>query len=387
MSRMKTLLRKLKGRLRRPTEVPPDSDRDVATLPEGGTKVSVEKALNSRCTSDYDDDQDISHWGMFDKTKKLTADHIKAIVGHAKTCRLSNHRMEIRKHENELTLVIDNRVSGIQRDWLMVENGMQQQAIALVCAALGVGMVLHNQGTDGNEISTVDLVTIKIKLDAMKPSYAGSYWSASEPVSERAWKPGNMPSPARDGAVTLLEALTALISPEHLSKGELTEEKVGQLFWAARGRTPHLYKSKPWGMTIPTWAGNQNLTSIYLLIRARLLQYVNWQKGRAAHFLREFQTVVDSAYAGLATQFFPWNCFIVLAVNDPLARGLWEIGYQLLNILLQAKALHIGCHAVLLDARQKENLYRIEINNPVAIVGLAYEQRMFQNDYYFPPCE
>ena len=53
---------------------------------------------------------------------------------------------------------------------------------------------------------------------------------------------------------------------EAIERAEITSDgrrsgskDVSQLLWAARGRTPHKYRGREWGMTIPTWAGGQNL--------------------------------------------------------------------------------------------------------------------------------
>ena len=48
------IIGKLKYKLMPPTEKNPDQDLPAYQLPEGGQAVSVEKALNSRCTSDDD---------------------------------------------------------------------------------------------------------------------------------------------------------------------------------------------------------------------------------------------------------------------------------------------------------------------------------------------
>ena len=58
--------------LRPSPELPPDSERDEAELPDEGSTISVEKALNSRCSSDDDGNPRKFHWGMFDRTKKLS---------------------------------------------------------------------------------------------------------------------------------------------------------------------------------------------------------------------------------------------------------------------------------------------------------------------------
>ena len=133
-------------------------------LPEGGHNISVETALNSRCTSDYDENPEEFHWGMFDGKKKLSSEQIESVLSLARIPRFTDQRAEIRSERNILIFVVGNQVSGIMRDWMMVESGMQQQAVALICAALGVGMVFRNMGKDGTSISDTDYGTIKIRL-------------------------------------------------------------------------------------------------------------------------------------------------------------------------------------------------------------------------------
>lgn len=122
-------------------KLPPDSKRLEAELPPEGEAVSIEMALNSRCTSDYDENPKRFHWGMFDGSRRLSETQIKRIIHLAKIPRFTGRKVEIQYEPNILTFVIDNHASGLARHWMMVESGMQQQAIALVCAALGVGML------------------------------------------------------------------------------------------------------------------------------------------------------------------------------------------------------------------------------------------------------
>jgi hypothetical protein len=89
---------------------------------------------------------------MFDTTKKLSDAQIEKIIHLARIPRFTDKRVEIQSDRNMLTFVIENHASGLLRDWMMVESGMQQQAIGLVCAALGAGMVFRSLGADGTSI-------------------------------------------------------------------------------------------------------------------------------------------------------------------------------------------------------------------------------------------
>lgn len=343
--------------------------RPTLDLPSEGPAISVETALNSRCTSDYDGDPEKFHWGMFDKTKKLSDDQIKKVMHLAKIPRFTVEKVEIQSERNMLTFIVDNHASGIEKDWIMVESGMQQQAVGLVCAALGVGMIFKNLGKDGTPISGTEYASVKIKLDPMKPTYNGSFWSTLPPAGTNPWVRGNLPDPIRDGDKPLTSTLTSLRIE---NKGSIiaTEESISQLLWAARGRTPHLYKSKPWGMTIPTWAGEQRISSVYLISNNKLSKYINWDNDRPTHSLSVLNKFDDQLLGELSRLFSPHRKFIILGKNEHFARALWEVGYQLLNLTVQARGLDIGYQAALLDETQKKILGDIGIHDPIAILAI-----------------
>jgi len=186
---------------------PPYCLRKVVELSAQSKNISVEMALNSRCNSDYDGIPEIFHWGAFDKKKKLTKEQIETIVGYAKIPEFTNHRSEINSDYNILTFIIENQTFEIERQWLMVESGMQQQAVCLVCSALGVGLVFKNRGKNGALISDEDYATISMRLDPIKPAYGNSYWSTEPPSDPKPWKKGNLQDPKRDGPKPLLDIL------------------------------------------------------------------------------------------------------------------------------------------------------------------------------------
>lgn len=337
-------------------------------LPEEGKNISVETAFNSRCTSDYDGNPEKFHWGMFDRTKKLSSEQIQNIISLAKIPRFSNKRVEIRSERNILTFIVENSVSGVMRDCMMVESGMQQQAVVLVCAAIGVGILFRNLGKDGTSISDTDYGAIRIRLDPMKPTYNGSFWSNLTPAGSNPWLKGNLADPVRDGGKSLL-ATIANLGTRNKSSRKSTEQSISQLLWAARGKTPHLYNSKPWGMTIPTWAGEQNISSVYLISNNRLSTYINWDNNRPTHVLSELNKIDKQVFDRLVESYSPNDRFIVLGKNEDFARALWEVGYQLLNLVLQASILNIDYRAFLLDKDQKVIFVDIGIKAPVAILA------------------
>ena len=352
-----------------PPEVKPDSERLVATLPSEGMRTSVETALNSRCTSDYDGNPKMFHWGMFDPANRLSDEQIQRITNLIKIPRFTDWKMQPQIKGNTLLFAIDNRSADIQRHWLMVENGMQQQAAALVCAALGVGMVFSSLGNNRVAVAENEDATIKIKLDPMKPSYEGSYWSDHPPLGRKSWLNGNLPNPVRNGKQPLLETLDSL-GTHHSGRNSLSEQSLSQLLWAARGRTPHYYKSEPWGMTIPTSQGEQNNTGIYVMTNSRIRQYVNWSSGMATHSLKETGEVSRASRDSITHLFPNKKYFIVITRNEDIDKAYWETGYQLLNILLQAKSLDISYRALLLNEEQIKTFQMTGVENPVAAVML-----------------
>ncbi|MFX0199471.1 MAG: hypothetical protein ACFFCW_25395 [Candidatus Hodarchaeota archaeon] len=366
---MERIFYRIEGLFKPPIKLPPDSERSEVKLPPEGETISVEIALNSRCTSDYDGNPRKFHWGIFDPTRKLSDNQIKKIIRLARIPRFTDKKVEIQPDHTMLTFMVDKHVSGIIRDWMMVESGMQQQAVGLVCAALGVGMVFRNLGKDGTPISDTELGTVRFKLDAMKPTYDGSFWSSFSPAGGKPWVKGNLPDPIRDGETPLIVALSGL-KVENKGSKKATEQPVSQLLWAARGRTPHLYKSTPWGMTIPAWGGQQDISSVYFISHNKLWKYINWNNNRPTHSLLELDKVDNNLINKVTKSFFSFDRFIVLGKNEGFGRAFWEVGYQLLNLLLQAQALEIPYEAALLDESHKSVLSGIGIDDPVAIFAI-----------------
>jgi hypothetical protein len=360
---------KIRNRLNPSTAPGPDSEREDATLPKEGVTVSLEMALNSRCTGDYDDNPKAVHWGMFDKTKKLTPTQIEQIKTYARVPRFTDTGLEITNDNNMLTFTIGNHTTQPLRDWAMVESGMQQQAVGLVCAVLGAGYVFNTLGVDGKSISDNKFATVRIKLDAMKPTYNGSYWSAAAPAEISPWQRGTLPDPTRQGNKPLLSALKELKTANEKGR-HISIDDLSQLLWSARGRTPHFSKSNPWGMTIPTYRTEDIITEVYMISDGTLSSYINWKDNRPTHSLEQVKKFDTTLEKLLASQYKPYNCFIILSKNETMARALWEIGYQLLNMMLQAQSLGVRYKAILFDENQKKLFKTSSIKDPVAILLL-----------------
>jgi hypothetical protein len=366
---LRKIFYKIQNRINPPSEPKPDSERAEASLPREGVAVSVEMALNSRCTSDYDDNPKNFHWGMFDKTKKLTQAQVEQIITHARIPRFTDASIEIKNEKNMLTFTIDNHVTQLVRDWAMVESGMQQQALGLVCAALGSGYVFSAFGEEGKSISEDKFATVRIKLDAMKPSYDGAYWSSFAPLETKPWKSGTLPDPIRQGTKPLLATLEGLKTTNDTGR-QISANDLGQLLWAARGRTPHFRLSDPWGMTIPTYHGLNNLSEIYVISDGKISKYINWKDDRPTNSLEQVGRVDAALQTTLSSQYKSYSRFIVLSKNENLGRASLEIGFQMMNLLVQGCALGINYQAVLLDENQKEFYKKAGITGPVALLAV-----------------
>lgn len=364
---------KVRDRVYPYSNIKPESERDVAILPKEGVSISVETALNSRCTGDYDEDPRYFHWGIFDRDKKLTAEQIDQVVALARTPRFTDGGIETRAEKNILTFIVDNRLQSLQRDWAMVECGMQHQAVGLVCAALGAGYAFNDIYNGGKAISDSQFASIQIKLNPIKPSYDGSYWSNGLPVEKAPWKSGNLPNPTRLGEKPLISTLAQLKTTHEMGRNISTRD-LGQLLWAARGRTPHYHMSEPWGMTIPTYHGKEAISEVFVISDEKISKYVNWEHGCPTHSLEMVGSNRDESAKKLANLCASNECLIVLGRNLREAIGHWEIGYQLLNLMLQASSLNLMYSALLLDDSQKKLFEDSGINDPVAALLLKLSE-------------
>ena len=354
-----------------PAEIPPDNQREIALLPSEGDAVSVEMALNSRCSSDYDDNPKKFHWGMFDRNKRLSEEQIYKIIHLIKIPRFTDRQLNIHYKNKNLLFTVEKTNNNLTKEhWAMVESGMQQQALGLICSALGVGMVLKGISEDGISSSDNDMITVKAHLDAMKPSYEGSFWTDSNPLQNHGSNKSRLPQPVRNSENQLLPVIENLtIKMEGLKKAD--DQVISQLLWAARGRTPHYYKSMPWGMTIPTWGGKQNISSVFLIRGKNLYKYINWGAHKPNHELCKTAIVHEQILTQLNQLSPRCNIYIILCTNEKYNRALWEAGYQLFNILIQARALNLSYHAFLLDEQLKKTFENADIANAEAVISIS----------------
>lgn len=296
---------------------------------------------------------------MYDPERGISEEEREAVVEAAESIpRFTSRDLIIREDENRLLFLMEGGVEELEGCWMNVESGMQQEAVHLACAAIGLGTCIYNLGVNGRPWGSM-IATVKMGLGGMKPSYGGRMWTSDPPQD---WLSGNLPDPRRDSDVALMDVITELETSR--SGRSATEFDLSQILWAMRGRTPHLYGGRRWGMTIPTWAGGQNYTSLHILLGDGTFSYVNWEKERPTHGIRKVgdltpERVGEDAYAVIA-----------LGVNEGTGRALWEIGYMLENAFVQAVALGVSYKAVLLDAEGRRRFSEAGFRDPVAIFML-----------------
>jgi len=345
----------------------PPEQRVAFVLPQEGNRVSLEKALNSRCTSDGDGNPKNFHWGMFDPLKRITASQVAEVARLAKVPRFTDGTLSVRSNGNVLTVVVGSPKSSSSLDAVMIEGGMMQQAICLVCSALGIGNVFQNLGVSGTKINDHEIGTVELILDAMLPGYGGSYWTDAAPEGSPVSWSGGFPLPSRDGSKPLLDILSTL-KVESGNGRKASDADIGQLLWAARGRTPHYVKSEPRGLTIPTWGGEQNISSVWIVSDGSLSKYRNWEKRSWAHGLESAAKLDRGKWETLRKSFDPFATLLVFVRHEQTGRALWEVGYELLNATAQASALDLRYRAFLPDSLQKGLLEACGLPGAVAVL-------------------
>ena len=241
------VFRRAQAKLIPPPKEPLVVQRTEAPVNPAGQHVSLELALNSRCTSDLNGNQKIFHWGLFDPQRKLAPDDIKALIDRVQIPRFTDGMLHIEIADNQLIFLMANESDRLKRSWMMIESGMQQQLVCLLCAAFGIGMVFKGRGDDGSEISDTVHANVAMQLDAMQPSYDGSFWCDSPPQGPRPWLQGNLPAPDRKGQSKLNDLISTQAHFDYQKINKADRTAVGQLLWAARGRTPTLLQIQAMG--------------------------------------------------------------------------------------------------------------------------------------------
>jgi len=342
--------------------------------------VSIEKVLNSRCSCDFDGNPQKNHWGIFIKNKHPPRRIIERVLRCCKkTPHFSDGELSLWFENEHLFLGFEKTNNPFKTRLLHIESGMQQEAVYLACTALGLGTCIHNLGINGTEYKNKIATTRHLILEKANSYETGKFTTAA-PGPEKPFKHGkNLSEPKRDGKVESLPKLERLTLFKNTGT-PADETDISQLLWAAKGRIPHYIKSHPWGLTIPTWGGGQNYTSVYLTKENKLFHYINWTIFR---------------YINWKTKFFPWwitgnpthdikfvgntnvsselenaNVGIILSRNEKTNRAFWEVGYMLENMLLQAKSLGISYKSKVFTKEEIRKLKRKGISEAVAVLLL-----------------
>jgi hypothetical protein len=324
----------------------PFEKRPISALPDQWKFVSIETALNSRCTSDSDGDQTSFHWGLAEARKRLSGAVIADVANMAiQLPQFSGGKADIHVEQNQLRYTVPDS-HGDETDYRknMVQSGVRQQAVGLMAAAMGIGYGFRSVGKNGRPMEGNVIQTVTLTLNPMQPSYQGAYWSKLTPESPQAWRKGNLPNPSRDGRTPLISVMERLKS-ECRDGAPLTSiRQLGQLLWACKGRTPHMYLGKRWGLTIPTYHGHQELTHMVYSDNRNAYRYINWEADRPTHSLRELPAShpLHSLNDAVRRMHPPFNCFIIWQPQEESSRAYWEIGFQLFNFIVQATSLGLA---------------------------------------------
>ena len=349
-------------------------ERDVPT---------IEAVLNSRCSSQFNVGVKKSHWGTFvdQRPDKKVVDYILRCCDIP---RFSSGKLTYWSEGGYLFLGFEQPRNAHTERGLHVESGMQQEAVYLACTALGVGTCIQNQGMNGTEHGE-KIATARHLIMEVADHYETGKFTTKAPGPEKPFVAGGrLCEPSRDGDLECLPELEQL-TPLRKSGSQAAESDISQLLWAAKGRTPHCVRvhawNLQWGLTIPTWGGGQDYTSVYLIRDGQLLLYANWTKkfsllnrlfraklrwtrGNPTHDICFIQNLRARAPLDAA------DAAIVLCQNEQTGRALWEIGYMLENMFLQAKSLGISYGSRIFDVEEIFQLAELGVRNAVAALLL-----------------
>ena len=345
--------------------------------------VSIEKVLNSRCSSQFDAGPKTSHWGTF-----INQHPPKEIINRVLRCcnvpRFSDGKLVNWFKNGYLFLGFEKPNDPHTERVLHIESGMQHEAVYLACTAQEVGTCIHNQSINGTQYRE-KIATARHLIRGIADPYEDGKFTTKAPGPRKPFKAGkNLSEPSRDGDSECMPQLKPLTSFKK-SGPPATGKDISQLLWAAKGRTPHLIRihvwNLQWGLTIPTWGGGQDYTSVYLMKDDKLFHYMNWTKkfsllnrlfreklgwtrGNPTHDIRFIRNVKSDAQLDGA------NTEIILCRNEKTNRALWETGYMLENMFLQAKSLGISYESKILETEEISQLAEQGVTNAVAAMIL-----------------
>jgi hypothetical protein len=346
--------------------------------------VSIEKVLNSRCSSDFDGNPKQNHWGVFIKDRHTPRRILESVLRCCKkTPQFSKGKLSIWFEDEHLFLGFEKTNDPFKTRLLHIESGMQQEAVYLACTALGVGTCIHNVGINGTEHEN-KIATARHLILEKANSYEAGKFSTDPPGPEKPFKKGkNLSEPKRNNNVECLPELKQLTLFKNTDT-QAHETDISQLLWAAKGRTPHYIKSHPWGLTIPTMGGGQNYTNVYLVKDNKLFRYINWTTrflgghARYARYARYLSwkigypthDIKPLRKVNISDHLDDADIAIILSRNEKSNRAFWEVGYMLENMFLQAKSLGISYKSKVFTKDEIKKLERNGISDPVAALLL-----------------
>lgn len=329
-------------------------------------KISIEKVLNSRCSYDFNHARASrwAHYGLF-KKEKLPTKKLNKIIECCEVPQYSGGKLIVWLEGEYLYLGFEKKGDSFKEQIMHIESGMQQEAVHLACTATGIGTCIHNLGINGTDYGDKIATARHLIMEAEGP-YEGRKFSVKPPGPEAPQKKGRyLHEPKRDGEIECFPELTRLTFTSK-SGSSAGEKEVSQILWAARGRTPHYVRGRPWGLTIPTWGAR---AEVNLIKEKKLFRYINWRGlfpfyGNPTHdirFMKNFKHM---------SEIEGYNHGIILRRKENTSRALWEIGYMIENMLLQARGLRISFKTKFLKADESYKLSSLGIKDALVMLLL-----------------
>lgn len=334
--------------------------------------ISIEKVLNSRCSSDFDGNPKRNHSGIFIKNKHPPQRILERVLRCCRVPQFSNGKLSLWFENEHLFLGFEKTNDPFKTRLLHIESGMQQEAAYLACTALGLGTCIHNLGINGTEYKN-KIATARHLILEKADSYKTGKFSTAPPGPEKPFKKGkNLSEPKRNSNMECLPQLEQLTLFKNTNT-QADETDISQLLWATKGRTTHYIKSHPWGLTIPTWGGGQDYTHVYLVKENKLFRYINWTTGFFPLWWKIGNPAHDTKFLkniNIPSQLDNADSAIILSRNEQTNRALWEVGYMLENMFLQAKSLGISYKSKVFTKEEIRKLKRKGISEAVAALLL-----------------
>jgi hypothetical protein len=103
-----------------------------------------------------------------------------------------------------------------------------------------------------------------------------------------------------------------------------------------------------------------NWTKDFSLLNRLFGEKFGWTRGNPTHDIRFVRNVE------IASQMNGHDEAIFLCKNEQTGRALWEVGYMLENMFLQARSLGVSYESKILSANEALPLGKIGITNAVA---------------------